>query len=262
MSYALQLSEGERARYRYMAEAARAEERAEWIAAGIVPGAVVADVGCGPGAVLRLLAEDVGAQGRADGVDADPGAVAAGAETVDGLPQASARVGDAAETGLGPQSYDTVMCRHVLAHNGGREAAIVAHLAGLARPGGAVYLVDVVGTAMRMQPDEPDVADLQARYLEFHRARGNDLTVGIALGSLLEAAGLEVESFRHGGPVRRVPVGMRPPSWAARDALVTEGFATPDDVARWDAAFTRLDATSVRPWFAAAMFVAVGRVRG
>ncbi|MGH3755620.1 MAG: hypothetical protein ACRDRP_23590 [Pseudonocardiaceae bacterium] len=52
MAYALQLSEAERARYRFMAESARTEERAQWTAAGIEPGAQVADIGCGPGALL------------------------------------------------------------------------------------------------------------------------------------------------------------------------------------------------------------------
>lgn len=34
------------------------------------------------------------------------------------------------------------MLRHVLAHNGGQEQAIVGHLATLIRPGGSVYLAD------------------------------------------------------------------------------------------------------------------------
>ncbi|HVE96043.1 MAG TPA: methionine biosynthesis protein MetW [Pseudonocardiaceae bacterium] len=71
MTYPLQLTQAEQELYRLMAEAARAEERAQWTAAGIVPGARVADIGCGPGAVLRLLAEEVGNGGRADGVDLD-----------------------------------------------------------------------------------------------------------------------------------------------------------------------------------------------
>jgi len=59
-----------------MAAIAADNEAAEWAAAGIVPGARVADVGCGPSAVLRMLAERVGAAGQAVGIDADPGAVA------------------------------------------------------------------------------------------------------------------------------------------------------------------------------------------
>jgi 2-polyprenyl-3-methyl-5-hydroxy-6-metoxy-1,4-benzoquinol methylase len=49
--YALQLSEAEIARYQLMAETAERAERDLWIAAGAAPGARIADVGCGPGAI-------------------------------------------------------------------------------------------------------------------------------------------------------------------------------------------------------------------
>ena len=71
-TYALRLSDDELGRYRMMAARARAEEGDLWTAAGIVPGARVADVGCGPGAMLVTLAELVGPTGRVIGVDADP----------------------------------------------------------------------------------------------------------------------------------------------------------------------------------------------
>ena len=65
------------------------------------------------------------------------------------------------------------MLRHVLAHNGGAEDAIVAHLATLVRPGGCLYLVDTDGTAIRFIPEaeHPDLIDLQERYLAFRAAR-------------------------------------------------------------------------------------------
>ena len=262
MTYPLQLTQAEQERYRLMAEAARTEERAQWTAAGIVPGARVADIGCGPGAVLRLLAEEVGNSGRVDGVDLDVGAVTAATEQVADLTQASARVGEAAATGLDPGSYDVVMCRHVIAHNGGHEAAIIAHLVELTRPGGAVYLVDVDGTAMRVHPQDPDLADLDARYIQMHRSRGNNIAIGPTLGTLLETAGLRVESFRSGGPVLQVPPQLRPPSWAARDALVAARLATATDLRRWAAAFERIDALPMRPWMTLAFFMAVGRKPG
>ena len=60
VSYSLALSEQERVRYRMMAQLAKENEAAEWSSAGILEGVRIADVGCGPGAVLRLLAEHVG----------------------------------------------------------------------------------------------------------------------------------------------------------------------------------------------------------
>jgi len=49
MEYTYQLSEAELGRYRAMAAGALASEETLWTAAGIVPGARVVDLGCGPG---------------------------------------------------------------------------------------------------------------------------------------------------------------------------------------------------------------------
>jgi SAM-dependent methyltransferase len=258
-SYSLTLSEQERMRYRMMARGAEENEAAEWSLAGIREGARVADVGCGPGAVLRLLAEHVGTKGSVIGVDADPAAVSMAIEEIEGLAQAGARVGSATDTGLDPGSCDVVMCRHVLAHNGGHEADIVAHLASLTTPDGCVYLVDVDVAAMRNTSNEPDLHDLLECYHAFQRARGNDLSVGLRLGDLLIDAGLAVERYACRAPVLQMPPGMRPPSWAAREDLVAEGFATDDDVTRWERAFVRLDSAEKRPWFFPGSFVAIGR---
>jgi SAM-dependent methyltransferase len=261
-TYALRLDPGERERYRMMAAAAREAEAAEWARAGIGAGASVADVGCGPGAVLRVLADEVGPHGQAVGVDGATDAVEAARAEVGGLPQASVLLGDAAATGLPGAAFDVVMCRHVLAHNGGREAEIVNHLAGLVRPGGTVYLVDVDHTMLWISPPDRDLDDLNSRYVEFQSGRGNDLQVGRSLGPLLDAAGLEVEVFRVGGPVVRVPVGVRSPGWAARAELIDAGMATDADVARWDAAFRRMDAAPERPWASMPLVQAVGRSTG
>jgi SAM-dependent methyltransferase len=209
--------------------------------------------------VLRLLAERVGPRGGAIGIDSDPAAVAMAAEEVAGIAQARALVGRADATGLAPAGFDVVMCRHVLAHNGGQEQAIVAHLASLIPAGGSVYLVDIDATALRVTTSDPDVHDLQDRYLAFQRARGNDLSVGLRLGDLLTDAGLLVERYACRSPVLSLQPGMRPPSWAARTQMVTEGFATDIDLQRWDAAFARLDDAERRPWLFPAAFVAIGR---
>ncbi|MGH9122063.1 MAG: class I SAM-dependent methyltransferase, partial [Acidimicrobiales bacterium] len=124
-NYSLALSEAERRRYRSMAAAAAEQEADDWAAAGISAGARVADVGCGPGAVLRVIAERVGGSGTAIGVDGDSNAVALAREETADLPQASAEVGRADASDLPEGSFDAVMCRHVLAHKGGREQATI-----------------------------------------------------------------------------------------------------------------------------------------
>ena len=260
-SYALRLSEAELGRYRMMAEAARLAEADLWASAGIRPGGRVVDVGCGPGATLVVLAREVGPDGHVSGVDADPEAVSHAQAAIDaqGLEQADARIGTAEATGLPPDSFDVAVMRHVLAHNGGAEQRIVDHLATLVRPGGAVYLVDVDLTAMRVRPLPDELADLLRLYPEFHRGRGNDPQVGTRLGELVTAAGLDLETYRGWYTIMELPPGMRPPPWAAREAMVEQGVATTADVARWGAALEDLDTVIPRPRMFAPTFVAIGR---
>lgn len=258
--YALQLSDVEVQRYLLMAAHARASEADLWTTAGIVPGARVADVGCGPGAVTVTMAEVVGPDGRVDGVDGDPEAVRLATSLIShSAARATVRVGAADATGLEPASYDVAVMRHVLAHNGGREQAIVDHLATLVRPGGSVYLVDADLTAIRMRGAHPAVEEMSQRYVAYQTARGNDMQIGIRLGELLSGAGLEVVDFRGWYTILEPPPGMRPPPWAARDAMVEAQFATVDDVERWRAAYAELDDRPKRPTLFMPGFTAIGR---
>ena len=259
--YALRLSDEERGRYRFMAEAARRSEAALWSIAGIVEGARVADVGCGPAALSVVVAGVVGPTGHVWAVDGTREATAAARETVEaaGATNVTVSTGEAADTGLEPGSVDVVMIRHVLAHNGPSEQAIVDHAAALVRPGGAVLLVDVDASAFRVRPEDPDLMDLDARYRQWHAQRGNDLAVGLRLDELLENAGLDVEAYEGRFEIVRLPPGVRPPAWAARDALTTAGLAGEDDVARWEAAFDRNARATPPPKLFAPIFIAVGR---
>jgi ubiquinone/menaquinone biosynthesis C-methylase UbiE len=259
--YSLVLSDEEVTRYRWMAAQARADEADAWQAAGIVPGAHVADVGCGPGVTLLEMADVVGPTGSVVGVDADSEAVDTARALIarSGVDNATVGTGAADSTGLAAGSFDVVVMRHVLAHNGGREEAIVSHLAELVRPGGCVYLVDVDMTAMRMRGAGNDAMELAGRYIEFHLSLGNDPQIGLRLGELLSAAGLTVLDHRGWYTVMSAPPGLRPPAWAARDAMVAEGMATPEDVARWQRALEELDAQEKRPVLFAPFFAAAGR---
>jgi len=259
--YALALSEAEVTRYQRMAERARVAEADLWQRAGIVAGAQVADVGCGPGALLPALSGVVGPTGRVIAVDADPRAVAPAPALVvaSGLANVTVRQGRANRTGLPAASCDVVMLRHVLAHNGGSDDGIVAHLVTLLRPGGCLYLVDADGTAIRTVPEDVDLEDLLQRYLTFHVAQGNDVRAGLRLGERLVRAGLELVEFRGTSLIGPVQAGMRPPPWAARDAMVAAGVATEADVARWAHAFARCDAAATPATQFVPLFTAVGR---
>ena len=257
--YTLVLSDDEVARYRMMAEHARAAEADLWQLAGFADGAAVADVGCGPGAMFPAIEEAIGSGGTLVGVDGEASTVAAAQALVDanGWANASVRVGRADATGLDAGTFDVVMMRHVLAHNGPTEQAIVDHLAGLVCPGGCVYLVDIDAGGMRLRPPDRDVDDFMAAYARFHAARGNDLQTGLRLRALLEHAGLEVMAYRGWYNIVDPRPGVRPPAWAAREAMVDAGFATAADLERWEQALDRV--AEQQPTIFAPLFGAVGR---
>lgn len=257
--YTLVLSDDEVVRYRMMAEHARAAETDLWEVAGFTPGAAVADVGCGPGAMFPAIEESIGSGGRLAGVDGEASTVAAAQALVDanGWANASVRVGQADATGLEAATFDVVMMRHVLAHNGPTEQAIVDHLASLVRPGGCLYLVDIDAAGLRLLPADPEVDEFMTAYRDFHAARGNDLQTGLRLRELLRHAGLDVVAYRGWYNIVEPPPGVRPPAWAAREAMVAAGFGTADDVQRWERALDRVGARE--PTIFAPIFGAVGR---
>jgi SAM-dependent methyltransferase len=257
--YALQLSDAELNRYRMMANAAKEAEADLWKRAGIVPGASVADVGCGPGAMFPAIVDSVGPDGRLVGVDGVPTTVAQAQALVDGYgwSNVTVQVGKADDTGLPDSSFDAVMMRHVLAHNGPGEQDIVDHLATLVKPGGHVYLVDIHGGAFAMRPPDPEVDELTAAYERFHAEQGNDLKTGLRLDTLLANAGLDLVEYRGWYNIVRPQGDVRPPAWAARDAMVAAGVATAEDVARWEAALDR--SSQQNPVIFAPLFGAIGR---
>lgn len=263
MGYALKISDAELRRYGMMARLAIATEGEELDRAGIRPGVTIADVGCGPAAMSVELARLIGPTGRVIAIEPDPQARATAESVIAaaGAANVELRDGTASDTGLEPGSVDVVMLRHVLAHNGGCEQELVDHLASRVRPGGSVYLVDVDLTATRLLAADPDLADLTDKYVEFHRQRGNDPLVGLRLARLIGAAGLELVTYVGRYAIIAVEPGLRPPPWAAREAMVAEQILTREDVERWKVAFERLDAAEERPTMFAPNFVAIGRRR-
>jgi len=261
--YVLKLSEVEVGRYRFMAQAAARSERDQWTAAGIREGATIADVGCGPGAVSAVLAEIIGPRGVVYAVDRDPKALVLARRLATELGVSNVVISEGAATasGLAPESVDVVMMRHVLAHNGGQEQAIVDHLATLARPGGSVYLVDIEARAMHVHPSEqvPALTELGDQYVRFHARLGNDLSVGLRLGDLLRTAGLEDVDHQGRYQIFAPLPGMRPPAWAAREQMLAEGILTGEDIRRCEAELEQLDRGELSLTMFMPSFTAFGR---
>ena len=236
---AMHLSECDLDGRRTIGAGAWEDEEASWALAGIVPGATVAGIGCCAGLVLAELARFVAPGGIAVGIESAAEARVAAEDliTAEGITNALVRHGTAEATGLEAGSCDVVMARHTLIHSGGREHAIVSHLASLLRPGGALYLVETDLLAVRVVPHPgPDLGDLADRWRHWMHELGNDLSVGARLPELVIAAGLELTELAADYDVIELASKTRPPAWAARQAMVAAGAATEDDVDRWERA--------------------------
>lgn len=260
-AYALQLSEPERMRYREMAKRARAQEGDRWQRYGIVPGARVADIGCGPGAVLVQLAALVAPGGDVVGVEPNPAARNAALEEIDaaGIGNATVVAGEGTATTLEPESVDVVMIRHVLFHVGRDAGAVLRHAASLLRTEGYLYVVDTDATGIRHSVEDEDLAEQSERYSQFQRSRGNNVDVGPRLGPLLAGAGLDVaehEGWFTAIPARFITLGG--PVVAARRDMLAAGAITEADAQRYDDAAARVagipDAVLFTP-----LYVAIGR---
>ena len=261
--YALDLDDGAVRRFVVAARLAERAERDQWAEAGITPGAAVADIGCGPGAVTVLLGRRVEPGGRVVGVDSDRSALAAARRLASdsGSGNVVFSEGDAASTALPPGTFDVVMMRHVLGHNGERQQAIVDHLRSLLRPGGCVYLVDSDLTGVRIQPPDPILQDMWQRYVDFQVGRGNDVSAGLRLGEVLRRAGLERADLRGRYDIFREK-GMRGPAWEAREAMSAAGLAGPEDFVKWQETLERLDEADDPPALFLPVFTATGRHPG
>ncbi|MGZ4681569.1 MAG: methyltransferase domain-containing protein [Acidimicrobiales bacterium] len=249
-SYSLALSDQEIERYRFMAQMARSVEADLWARAGIGEGAAIADVGCGPGLVLVEMADIVGPSGFVRGVDRDVAAVATAQRLIDegGLGNAGVSEGEAWATGLPPASFDVVNIRHVLAHNTAEDRQhILEHAFDLLVPGGAIYLVDVDLTGGRIDPADEDLQDLLDRYAVHLSDTGREPAIGPKLGSAVRAAGFD--QVERSAIVQMPPpqalTTIRPPAWAAREAMRASGHATDADIERWDRALSSFAATAI-----------------
>jgi SAM-dependent methyltransferase len=261
--YALELSDLEKVRFQRMAQRAMEREGDLMRGAGIVPGARIVDMGCGPGAMLVELARIAGEGGEAVGVEPDPSARAAAAQAIADASLSNARVveGTGAASGLEEGAWDAVMVRHVLFHVGAQAHDVVAHAAALVRPGGHVYLVDTDISAMRLEPDDAEAFEIFRRYGAFQRARGNDPGIGPRLHVLLAGAGLVVTAVDASFAV--IPAELLAASGggaatAAQHAMMAAGALTEDEVEHFararEVAFANPLARAFLP-----QFVAVGR---
>jgi SAM-dependent methyltransferase len=125
-------------------------------AAGLAAGMRCLDVGCGPGAVMRLIGEIVGAKGEVTGVDLDArlGGTATAALALAGPSRYRFVTADVMQGAVPGAPFDLVFARLLLLHMPD-PVAVVRRLAAMLRPGGRLVLMDYDFQAMAIRPPDP-----------------------------------------------------------------------------------------------------------
>lgn len=142
------------------------------------PGLVIADLGCGTGAMLPLLAP---VAGQLIGVDREEAMLEVARDRVGALPNVSLRQGLLDALPMADASVDLAVCALVLHHV--RELApVCAEVARVLRPGGRWVVLDMV------EHDRDDYRDTMGhQHLGFKES---------TLGALAAAAGLRLSGYR------------------------------------------------------------------
>ncbi len=148
------------------------------------------DAGCGPGEVMRLIADRVGPAGTVVGVDADPAVLAATevALRAEGRTQCrlvSADLGTSVPGG----PYDLVFARLLLFHVPDR-AAMIRRLWRAVAPGGCLVVQDYDLDATCSEPALDSIAEAGGLLTDAFKALGCDVRVGIRLPQLFAEAGI------------------------------------------------------------------------
>lgn len=219
--------------------------------AGIGPGSVVADFGCGPLGALDALARLVGPEGSVIGIDASTNALE-NARLLLAHPNVRlvhGDVNDVTARHLGAGSIDAAYCRLMMLHQPD-PARVLANMAAIVRPGGVVVAHEPSDQPVGGPSSEPHVPAMTRVWelvIGAARARGANTDFGRRGRAYLEMAGLTVEHSRaylvHYPPA----IGYEIPRVALnslRPVIAEHRLASADEVAELDA---RLEAMKARP---------------
>ncbi|WP_405587766.1 methyltransferase domain-containing protein [Streptomyces sp. NBC_01190] len=230
-AYLLGAEDQERERLLFQGEMFRPEAAA--LIADVRPpvGGRALDIGCGPLGVLDLLSAAVGPEGGVAGLDAEPRMVEMARRTVAerGLGNVELTVADAAATGLPRASFDVVHTRMVLM-NVPDSGSVLAEMAALVRPGGALLLQDVDWMTRVCAPAHPAWDRVVALVEELWRRNGMDVRIGRKLPAMLRASGFtdvqvraHTKVFGQGDPYQML---MADRAEQCRAALVGQGMVS------------------------------------
>jgi SAM-dependent methyltransferase len=186
-------------------EASRLEQKVDpsswvqkYLAHRVRPGAEVLSVGCGPGVILRSLA-NLDSSIRATGIDISTERLRQATEKNRGNSRLQFVCGDAQSMEFPSNSFDLVYCRMLLQYLK-EKARAVAEMARVCKPGGTVLLQDLDGQLLWHYPEDPAVQQALEKVVAALATTGFDPFVGRKLFWLAQNAGLtnidvQVESY-------------------------------------------------------------------
>lgn len=161
---------------------------------GLKSGMSCLDVGSGPGAVMRLMADRVGPQGRVTGIEIDGalGAQALGDLRAQGGAAFELIQADVAalEEPAGTP-FDLSYCRLFLMHMQ-EPVAVLEKMLFWTKPGGIVAAQEFDFGAIAVEPICPAMAEFNRLFESVFRAHGRNLRAGRQLPAQFEAAGMGV----------------------------------------------------------------------
>jgi SAM-dependent methyltransferase len=152
-------------------------------------GARVVDVGCGALGWLRILGEWVGASGAVVGADIDESLLEAARSLLaaDGISNVDLVVDDLFDSKLGPQSFDLVHARYLIAPLGRGPEQVAAHQR-LLKPGGSLVLEEWDLGSWHFNPPAPAAERLIQLLSEIFATLGGE--AGRGLPHLLREIGI------------------------------------------------------------------------
>ncbi|WP_143591704.1 methyltransferase domain-containing protein [Thermoactinospora rubra] len=190
-TYALGHDDPELARLEHQARMLAPATEAILRLAGLRPGMRVLDLGTGPGDVALAAAGIVGDAGEVVGIDQEEKALAlARRRAADrGLRNVAFERGDVRDWRAAGR-FDAVVGRLILLYCPDVPAVIRHHLEAL-EPGGVYVAMEYDMTATRAEPACPAFARAVGWVVEGFRRGGMDPALGLRLGPVLRAAGLD-----------------------------------------------------------------------
>ena len=161
---------------------------------GLKPGMSCLDVGSGPGAVMRLMADRVGPQGRVSGLEIDCklAAQALAELRAQGGAQFNLIEADVLSLDTVPGApFDLTFCRLFLMHMQDPVAAL-EKMSSWTKPGGVLVAQEFDFGAIAVEPLCPAMAEFNRLFEGVFRGHGRNLRAGRQLPAQFEAAGLGV----------------------------------------------------------------------